>query len=78
LFEALLEKFIVVFPEVTQYPEIGTVKMRYEHKPKIFMALLLYLTRTENPSAISIYQDASYQPWMICILTTYAEFLLNA
>jgi hypothetical protein len=60
LLEALLEKFIVVFPEVTQYSEIGTVKMRYEHKSKIFMAFLLYLTRTESPLTVSIYQDARY------------------
>jgi hypothetical protein len=78
LLEALLEKFIVVFPEVTQYPEIRTVKMRYEHKPKIFMAFLLYLTRTENPLAVSIYQDGGYSPWRIRILTMNAEFLLNA
>jgi len=58
LLEAFLEKFIVVFPEITQYSEIGAVKMGHEHKGKIFMAPLLYLTRTENPLAISIYQDA--------------------
>jgi hypothetical protein len=52
--------------------------MRYEHKAKIFMAPLLYLTRTENPLAVSIYQDAGYQPGMICILIANAVVLLNA
>jgi hypothetical protein len=60
LLEALFEKFVVVFPEVTQYSEIRTVTMRYEHKSKIFMAFLLYLTRTENPLTVGIYQDGCY------------------
>jgi hypothetical protein len=33
--------------------------------PQIFIAFLLYLTRTENSLAISIYQYAGYESWVI-------------
>ena len=53
---------MVVFPEIAQNPEVGTLSMRYVHKTQIFFAPLLDLPRTENALAVGIDQYRGYQP----------------
>ena len=78
LLETCLEVFVILFPEITQYLEVGTMQVRNEHKTQILMASLLYLARTKNPMTVCINQNTDVQSGMIGILTKNAVLLLDA
>jgi hypothetical protein len=78
LLEAILKERTVVFAKIAQYPKIGAVHLRNEHKGQIFPATSLDLPRAEDASAVGIDQDGDDLFGMIRMLTFDAIEAFNA
>ena len=78
LYKAIIEKICVILSETTQHPEIRSIDPRCIPKGTIFVAPLLYLSRTKYPLTIGINEDRDNQTGMISILASSTEFAIQA
>jgi hypothetical protein len=69
LFEAIMEKFGVIFAKIAQHPKVGAIHLGDVHKGEVFIAALFYFPGTEHAATVGIDQYGYYELRGVGMLT---------